>query len=750
MTLSLFLCTATNRRAALTPLVSDNGSQLSVTPSQSASQILPTGSDSSAEPSHRLVFEEPRGSFSIDIPAAHSIDDHDAVHHNIPSSRLIVEDEGHKVDSSDSDEGGNLEARKNNSLAHPPRSASERRPMPEKRHTITILPSDTSTIRSVSTLRPPSTHQPNSRPHKQKPASDIGPGLMAFKPGEPGGTPYTRTQTTSGSLLGTITGLFKGKRASMGYDGVYTGPTAASFANGWQTRTDRNLGRSRRHASSSEEDLPSNVRRRSRPFGEEEVLRQKRSSTTPSLPPKSVERSPDKGKARAASAVPGPTSAAGYAHRLTHERSSSSMRSRETAANTALNARGGYSYNGEHPSAGRSDSMMSATGSGIVSGRRRDLQAANPLNMGEVTRQSSGSRPNGGGGGGLVLSSAKLEVVRAPPSVTQAPVLLGPSPSPLVLPSTRQVSSGPGSHGAPSTPPKQGTGTTSVAFSAIPTSPRGVKFNTSSSNGDPPRPLKSALRNSSLSPTPSPVPAIHGSVTTSTPSSSGTPTMPTSARLPEILAPIPRPPPPSAMPSAVLPRPNRLSDIPASNRTSMVSENEYETCVEDFFDAEEGTESDTPPAAPTPPLPIAQRPRDLVPAGGQQSSLPAQRTLANGSPPVDASVSSTSTRQGKSVRMIIHPTVTVSAPDEDAEPPTSAAYDKREWYKLTTKKQPHSRSTSGSGTSHRSEVSRSAMPLAWETRETRVEYQRSVWDNSEPEDDDYRSAKSALQRASAL
>ena len=748
MTLSLFLCTAKHRRAATLPLISDNGSQLSVTPSQSASQILPPGSDSSAEPSHRPEFDEPRGSFSIDIPAAHSIDDHDAVHHNIPSSRLIVEDAGHKVNSSDSDEGGKFGAHKNKPFAHPPRSASERRAMPEKRHTLTVLPSDTATIRSVSTLRP-SVHQPNIRLHKQKPASDIGPALVAFKPGESGGTPYTRTQTTSGSLLGTITGLFKGKRASMGYDGVYTGPTAAPFANGWQTRTNRNLVRSRAQLSSSEEDLPSSVKRRSRQLGEE-VPRSKRSSTTPPLPAKSTERSPDKGKARASSAVPGPPSATSYAPTLTHERSSSSMRSRETAANTALNARrngGGY-----FPQVGRADSMMSATGSGIVSGRGRDLQAGSPLNMGEVTRQNGGSRSNGpngggGGGGGLVLSSAKLEVVRAPPSVTQAPVLLGPSPSPLVLPSTRKASPGPGSRGAPSPPPRQSTANTGVAFSPTPTSPRGVTFYTQSANGEPLRPLKSALRNSGLSPTPSPVPAIHGSVTASTPSSPGTPTMLNNGRAPEIHAPIPRLPPPSSMPSGVLPRPNRLSDIPASNRTSIISENEYETCVEDFVDAEEGAESDTPPAAPTPPLPAVDRPKDLPPVGEHQSSLPAQRTLANGSPAVDASVSSTSTRQGKSVRMIIHPTVTVSAPEEDTEPHTPPAYDKHEWYKLTASKQSHSRSTSGSGTSHRSEGSRSAVALAWETR---IERQRSVWENSEPEDEDYQSARSALQRASAL
>ena len=739
MTLCLFLCTAKHRRAATLPLVSDNGSQLSVTPSQSASQILPPGSDSSAEPSQRPVFDESRGTFSIDIPAAHSIDDHDAMHHNIPSSRLIVEGAGHKVDSSGSDEGGKPEAHKNKPFTHPPRDASERRAMPEKRHTLTVLPSDTATIRSTSTLRPSSAHQPPFRLHKQKPASDIGPGLVAFKPGDPAGMPYGRAHTTSGSLLGTITGLFKGKRASTGYDGVYTGPTAASFSHGWQTRTNRNLAR---QLSSSEEDLPSSVKRRSRPFGEEESHRHRRRSTTPPLPPKSTERSPDKGKARAAPAVPGPTSATGYAPRLMHERSSSSMRSRETAANTALNARtngGGYVHDEEHPSVGRSDSFRSATGSGIVSGRRRDPQAGNPLNMGEVTRQS--------GGGGLVLSSAKLEVVRAPPSVTQAPVLLGPSPSPLVLPSARKASSGPGPQSAPSPPPKQGTGNAGgVSFSSIPTSPRSVAFSTPSANGELPRPLKSALRNSGLSPTPSPVPAIHGSVTASTPSSSGTPTNPTSARLPEVHSPTPRLPSAASMPWVVLPRPNRLSEIPASNRTSMVSENEYETC-EEFVDAEEGTGSDTPPAVPTPPLPAAEKPKNLPPEGEHQTSLPAQRTLANGTPPVDTSVSSTSTRRGKSVRMIIHPTVTVSAPEEDTEPPTPPAYNKHEWSKLTASKQSHSRSTSGSGTSHRSEVSRSTMPSAWETR---VEHQRSSWDNSEPEDEDYRSAKSALQRASAL
>jgi hypothetical protein len=93
--------------------------------------------------------------------------------------------------------------------------------------------------------------------------------------------------------------------------------------------------------------------------------------------------------------------------------------------------------------------------------------------------------------------------------------------------------------------------------------------------------------------------------------------MPTSAvRLPEIHAPIPRPPPPTSMPSEVLPRPNRLSEIPASNRTSMFSENEYETCAEDFVDTEEGTESDTPPAAPSPPLPASEKPKHPPPEGG--------------------------------------------------------------------------------------------------------------------------------------
>lgn len=757
------LCTANHRRTSKFLAVSDTGSQLSLTPSQSASQILLPGSDDdSADPPARPVFDEPR---IIDIPAAHSIDDHDAMHANIPSSRPIVEGVKQKAESSDSDQGGKLEVRMNQPFAHPQSSASPpRRPKSEKRHTLTAHPSHSTTAKSASTSRPSSAHQLNVRLHKQKPASDIGAGatLVAFKSGDVVGTPYTRAPTSSGSLLGTITGLFKGKRASMEYGATYNGPMAGSFANGWQTRTGRNLARARAQGSSSEEDLPSSVKRRSRAFGVEEGVRApKRGSTTPppiAVPPKSsrVERSPDKGKGRVLLAIPNPTPATGYAPQMTLERTSSSARSRETAANTALNARtnanGGSFHNGEHSSLGRSDSKWSATSSGNASERRRDFQTGRPLYTVDVTRQSQsgGSRPHesiSSGGGRLVLSPAKLEVVRAPPSVTQAPVLLGPSPSPLVLPS-RKASSGPGSRGAPSPPPKNGIGNTGVAFLPAQTPPRGGVLYSTAGNGEPPRPLKSALRNSSLSPSPSPAPAIHGSAKSSTPSSSGTPTMPTGARPPEIISPIPRPHPPPPMPSEVLPRPNRLSEIPASNRTSIVSENEYETCVEEFVDAEEGTESDTPPAVSSPPLPplppfsASEKAKHPPPEGEHQPSLPAQRTLDNGSPPVDASVSSTSTQRRKSVRMIIHPTVTVSAPEEYTEPPTPPAHDRGkeyEWFKS------HSRSTSG--TSHRSETSRSAVPSAWETR---VEHQKSVWDNSDPEDDGYRAAKRALQRASAL
>jgi hypothetical protein len=695
----------------------------SLTPSQSASQILP-GSDSSADHPNRPVFEEPRGLFSIDIPAAHSIDDHDAVHDNIPSSRLVVGDVRQKAESSDSDEGGKVEVHNNKPFAHPPRNASPH--MLEKRYMLTRHPSTatTTTIKPASVLRAHPSHQPNAHLHKSKPVSDLGP-VAAFKPGEAVGMPHART---SGSLLGTITGLFKGRRVSVEHGAVYTGPTAVSFANGWPTRTDRNLVRSRRQLSSSEEDLPSSVKSRSR----------RRASGGGELTPKPtrMERSPDKGKARAVSmTIPTP--------KMSLERSSSSTRSRETAANTALNARtngGGLSHNGQHTSAGRSESMRST-----ASRRRRELQPGSSLYMGEVTRQSGGG---GSGGGGLVLPPAKLEVVRAPPSMTQAPVLISTSPSPLVLPSTRKATSSPGSRGAPTPPPRHGTGDTGVSSLPAPTSPRRGAAYTKTANGGSPRVLKPALRLSSLSPSPvpSPAPAIHGSVSSSTPSSSGTPTMRTGAvRLPEIHAPIPRPLPPTSMPSGVLPRLNRLSDIPASNRTSMISENEYETCVEDFVDAEEGTESDTPPAAPSPPLPATEKRTQSPPEGEPQKPLPPQRTLANGSPPVDPSVSSMSTQGGKkSVRMIIHPTVTVSAPEEYTEPPSPPAHEKGkeyEWFKS------HSRSTSGSGTSNRSEVSRSAVPSAWETR---VEHQRSVWDDSEPEDEGYRAAKSALQRASAV
>jgi len=709
----------------------------SLTPSQSASQILLPGSDLSADP----VFEEPRGSFSINIPPPHSIDDHDAVHDNIPLSRPVVDDVKQKAESSDSDEGVKVELHKNKPFAHPPRTASPRPSVgSEKRYMLTRHPSTATTVKPSSVRRVSPQHQLNVRLQKPKPVSDLGPA-STFKPGEAVGMPYARSATSSGSLLGTITGLFKGKRASVEYDAVYTGPTAVSFAKGWPTRADRNSVRSQSQLSSSE-DLPSSVKRRSRAFGGEE----------PTPKPTHMKRTPDKGKGRAPLAIPSPTSATSYAPVMSLERTSSSSRSRETAANTALNSRtngGGSFHNGEHPSVGRSESKRSATSSGTGSGRRREPQMGSSLYMGEVTRRSGGGRSIGsGGGGGLVLPPAKFEVVRAPPSVTQAPVLIGPSPSPLVLPSTRKTTSGPGSRGAPSPPPKHGTGNANASYPTAPTSPRrGAPYTKTTNGGSPRLPLKSALRVSSLSPSPSPVLAIHGSVGSSTASSSGTPTMPTSAtnaiRLPEIHAPIPRPLPPTSMPSEVLPRPNRLSNIPASNRTSIVSENEYETCVEDFVDAEEGTESDTPPAAPSPPLPNTENPKPPPPEREHQVALPPQRTLANGSPPVDASVSSTST-QRKSVRVIIHPTVTVSAPEEYTEPPTPPAYDRGkeyEWYKS------HSRSTSGSGMSHRSEASRNAVPSAWEVR---VEHHRSVWDNSEPEDEDYRAAKSALHRASAL
>lgn len=691
------------------------------------------------------MFEEPAGSFSIDLPAAHSIDDHGD---NIPSSRLVGGDGRQKAESSDSDEGGEVEVHQNKPFAHTPRDAS--RVVSEKRYMHTRHPSTATTIKPASVLRVPPPHQSNLRLHKSKPVSDLGPS-STFKPGEAVGIPYSRTATSSGSLLGTITGLFKGKRASVEYNAVYTGPTAVSFANGWSTRTDRNLVRSRARLDSSEEDLPSTVKRRSRTSGGEEELTPK---------PSRMERSLDKGKGRAASMpIPSSTSATTYTSQMPLERSSGSTRSRETAANTALNSRtngGGVSHNEVQDSVGRSESKRSATSNGTASRRRRELQPTNSLNMGEVTRQRGGGRSNGGGsGGGLVLPPANFEIVRAPPSVTQAPVLTSPSPSPLVLPSTRKAISGPGPRGAPTPPPKHGTMDSNISYVPVPTSPRrGAPF-TKTANGGSPRPLKPALRVSSLSPSPSPspAPAVHGSVSSSTPPSIRTPTMPTGAiRLPEIHVPIPRPPPPTSMPLGGLTLRAPLSDIPASNRMSMVSENEYESCLEDFVDAEDGTEFDTPPAAPTPPLPAYEKPAQsqsqtqqsqTPPNGEPQKLLSPLRTLANGSPSVDASVSSTSTAQRKSVRMIIHPTVTVSAPEEYTDPPTPPAYDKEkeyEWYKS------HSRSTSGSGTSQRSEVNRSTVPTAWETR---AEHQRSVWDNSEPEDEDYRAAKSALQRASA-
>jgi hypothetical protein len=142
------------------------------------------------------VFEEPRGSFSIDIPAAHSIDDHDAVHDNIPSSRLIVEDVRQKAESSDSDLGGKLEVHKNKPFAHPPRNASPR-PRPKCRKAAYAHPASLYRRHRQAPIRPQSplhTHRISVCTSKSRYRISVQGPPGGFKPGEAAGTPYGRRQ----------------------------------------------------------------------------------------------------------------------------------------------------------------------------------------------------------------------------------------------------------------------------------------------------------------------------------------------------------------------------------------------------------------------------------------------------------------------------------------------------------------------------------------------------------------------------
>ncbi|CAG8677845.1 4158_t:CDS:2, partial [Acaulospora colombiana] len=503
-----------------------NDSQLSsVTPSQSASQIagIVTSDESPARSSmskpipipssplharqHSVAMPEPEPEFKLSIRPAHSIDDHDHIHDSIPSSKPVDSSRRKSRRDGDSSEEdlskGVLQVHENDPFGK--RASSGFR----SEHASSKL----SNVTHSRTLRRPDSKKyespkigfplvdPEGSQRKAKHSSDLGPrtNFPSSSPQEEkfNPQPLHRKRSTSFSLMGGISGLFKGKKRSSSIERSYPLPTNTG---GWHTRTDKNLLSSRRgRTSSSEEELPSTLIRKAKqseqaPIADNSSInsetrkltkrtstgasRFRRSSIRDNDPPskyKIVEQPVNASLVRSES----------FSSKKSDKISTESSRetARETAANTAMNA--GTTRRSSMPPErtnseirGRAEPTssrhQSVDGAKSLEGPRSELAKLNERLKkleeveSELRKIQSSPMP--------VLSADKLEVVKAPPSIIQAPLLFHATPAtsfggePATSPRVSTLKSATSPPGSPGKTPNR---LSSSSAGGLPTSPTG-------------------------------------------------------------------------------------------------------------------------------------------------------------------------------------------------------------------------------------------------------------------------------------
>ena len=744
----------------------------------------------------------PEPNFALEIGPAHSIDDHGNIHDSVPSSRIV-------------DKPAPKAARGENgteSVSKMPLEVHENDPFGSRK-----LSRNTSNARAANessgrTLRRPAPldTKAHASPRvgfprmgsgsQNKHASDLGPRTNyespPRSPRDEGlnrqGT-LSRKRSTSFSLLGGLQGMFRGKKRSSSAERNHMPMTTG----GWHTRTDRNLAHSRRDRnSSSDDELPSALMRKSRA---NEQTGDNSSVTGIS------KRLTKRMSSQASKSKTSPTQEADHGPKYTvverppreeliRRGSNSSKRSvnlstesgrqtaRETAANTAVNSGTISSRRASMPperpawdtnpqAATIRNRLQHDNGtSGLNTLENRTAELAKLSERLQRLEQTDALMRTSGGNDNtppMSLPPPKFEVVKAPPSITQAPLLFyradSPSYGETQSASPRMTSfqypadTAETSSGSPARRPvRMG----SLDTSTPPNTGSNLKPRASTSSKE--APLKSALkspnRNSStLPPLPSILVNSHKRSHTLAgdmfefPDRSGTMSPPTPAGARDGLKPNgdslfvsgsgASSPPTTA--SILVPTPRRLSEIPASARSSMAitddDESVYESAEEVLSGIEEEKGSD---GTNTPPVTSSANALSNILGRLQQeeptASTPSRSTpVSIGDGSHEGSSTSTAQRR-KSVRMIIYPTVAVSPPERYAdEPPTPRAEDPEPSLSPT--------STSASSSTIRPGGVGASASEGWETR---IDPSRNAWDDSSEEDEEYGRAKRALARGS--
>lgn len=739
--------------------------------------------------------------FKLDIGPAHSIDDHDNIHDAIPSSKPVPP----RRDGDSSDEEVQprpLEVHEN----HP--FGKKTTPPVPKPTTGSIRASRDSAPRTLR--RPPPSDKVQNSPrigfprtgsftgHKAKHSSDLGPRTYVPSPQKPSdegsydSQRVSRKRSTSISLLNGITGMFKGKKRSASAERDYPVPMSTG---GWHTRTDKNLSRSRgvgggRGNSSSEEDLPSTMIRRAKMAnnGSDNESETKKLSKKhlPSLS-RSSKKTRDSQDGTKYTIVERQartplTRTDSQSSRKSEKTSTETSRenARETAANTAMNAgtmssqrssiqpdkpkwdatpEGMTIMNRLQQDRGTSDLTLSPRSSELAQ-LTEQLQRLEEMDRSLRSQSTSGSTFS-------ALPPPKLEVVRAPPSVTEVPMLVHSNPTTAAKESTlsprnslSRSSPGPDSEGFVRGHRRQGS-ISSPSPLVYPSGGANLKARSSISSRDTSTPpLKPALKSPNRASAPLPaLPSILAKASRISPedgSQDRNSDVPTPLGAKDGLKPNgdtmfvhydprmdARSPP--TTPSILVPTPRRLSEIPASVRSSVAGtddgeESAYETPDEQMSGEEEEKSTE---GAPTPMKPSPKKDQDNLPdypiipdapvTPPRRSISLHESSRATESANVDTSATSTASNNStqakrKSVRMIIYPTASVSPPERyDDELPTPRAEDP------SPPVSPPASGRTGGG------------PSAWETR---INTSRNAWEDSSEEDEDYRAARRALARAS--
>ncbi|KAG8842566.1 hypothetical protein FRB91_004101 [Serendipita sp. 411] len=803
----------------------------SLTPSQSASQIAHVASDESPSKStpQRSGTQE-RGvaagplqlsptswQYALDIGPAHGIDDQGNIHESIPTGRPIQPKR--TKSGEDSDEEGGQKA---------PIVIYENKPFGEK-SSVTSTPARASSIRAQkegpsgkSTLRRPHRQDSKARdspkigfptigpsPNKSKHSSDLGPSRHGHVPQpQPQRSPleetFNRQQTmhrkrsTSFSILNGITGIFRSRKRSNSAEMDYGLPLSTG---GWHTRTDKNLSRSRGGGnSSSEDELPSALVRKSKlaaqatggsdlGVGSSKRLSKRHLPSITKAPKASASDIQEGSKYTVIERPPRTELTRSDSHSskrdVKHSSESSRQMARETAANTALNA-GTTSAVSRRTSSPPERSKWEDTPEGSLimnrlqqdDGTRKLSLEPRSSELSEIAERlrrleemdNALRRDNTTNSAATALPPAKLEVVKAPPSITQVSSIHDNTASTSYRPESPPATHRSSLRSMSSPVPREQTESPIGKGHSRQKSIGGVadlKARTTASSHDgstTTTPLKSALKSPKTTSIPlSSLPAVipNGTKTSSpkaSPPSIETPPTPLGAKdglkvngdsffvSSSVLGNRPLSPPTN--PSILVPIPRRLSEIPGSARESIITDDgdsSYETPDEDMsgeeYENDRTPNQETPnttattllPATPPRPEPLTVEnvngvSHDETASGQRREGAPVDPS-ATPSNSTTSNSTSTQTRR-KSVRMIIYPTAAVSPPDRyDDELPTPRAE--------APSPSPPPRRTEGDD----------SIRLSGGLWKTRIDTTRNAWEDSSDEDEGYSRAKRALARA---